>query len=427
MRALLVALAIHAADAGTSGAPEPLARPARYAAGRRAFAAAVSSGNLDRARVALEERRAAAPGRVDLAYDLACIEARAGGIEPAFAALAPLAAAGLAVDFDADADLAPLHGDPRWDALRSRLAEGARPVQAGKVERSVPAEVALAEDLAVDPGSGAVFVSSVRTGTVWRWLGGRWSVWARPGASGEAALALGIDARRRRLHVGVAAMAQAAGFRKEQEGRSALVTLRLDDGAEVARYDAPGERPHLLGDLTVGADGTVYVSDAMGGTVSRLQPGGTGLEPLVRPRTFSSPQTPALASDGRTLYVPDYTLGLFALPVTGGEPEPVLGPADLVTGGIDGLTVAPGGLVAVQNGIVRSRVVRLWLSPDGRRIVRWSVLARGPELGDPTHVIPAPGGVLALFDSGWNRFSDDGALQPGAPPSRARIVRLDVH
>jgi hypothetical protein len=154
------------------------------------------------------------------------------------------------------------------------------------------------------------------------------------------------------------------------------VTYRLADGTELARHEAPGEGRHLLGDLTVTPDGTVLVSDALAGTVLRLRPGRPTLETLVPPNTFVSPQTPGLAADGKTLLVPDWTLGLLALPLAGGTPEPVRGPDDLVTGGIDGLVGVEGGVLAVQNGIVVPRLVRLWLDPAGARITRWTVLAQ---------------------------------------------------
>lgn len=424
MRTLLLAFALLAADGGVSGQGS---RPVQYVEARRTFNRAFGSGALDEARAALDRRRAAAPGRVDLAYDLACLEARAGRIDQAFAALSPLASAGLPTDLASDPDLAPLHPDGRWAPLLSRFDEGRRPARSGGLEVAVPPELGLVEDVAEDPRTGAVFVSSVRTGQVWRRLGGRWSAWAHPAPAGSGAFALGLDPERRLLHVTVAAVPHAEGFRKADEGRSELATVRLEDGAELARRAPPGSGPHLLGDLTVAPDGTALVSDALAGTVYRLSPGGGALEPLVPEHTFSSPQTPVLTADGRTLLVPDWTLGLFALPVSGGVPEPVLGPDDLVTGGIDGLALAPGGLLAVQNGIVQPRLVRLWLSKEGRRVTRWSVLARGPELGDPTHVVATRRGALALIDSGWGRFTDDGALRPGAPPARPRLLRLDLH
>ena len=424
MRTLLVLMPVLL---GADGGVPAGGRPAAYVEARRAFLRSLDSGALDEARAALARRRAAAPGRIDVGYDLACVEARAGRIDRAFAELAPIAAAGLAVDPAADGDLAPLRADPRWAPLLARFAAARAPVSPEGSALEVPAAVGLVEDVVEDPRTGAVFVSSVRTGEVWRHASGGWRPWVRPAPAGNGAFALGLDAGRRVLHVSVGVVPQTEGYRKADEGRSTLVTYRLDDGAELARREPPGEGPHLLGDLTVTPDGTVLVSDALAGTVLRLRAGGAVLEPLVPPHAFASPQTPALSADGRSVLVPDWTLGLFAVPLAGGSPEPVAGPGDLVTGGIDGLVAVSGGLLAVQNGIVTPRLVRLWLEPDGRRITRWTVLARGPALADPTHVVTGRAGALAVAGSGWARFTDEGAVRPGAPPASLGLLRLDLH
>jgi hypothetical protein len=425
MRTLLVLLPVLLGADG--GVPDATDRVAAYAEARRSFARALDSGALDEARTALSSRRAAAPGRVDVGYDLACLEARAGQLDRAFAALGLLAGAGLEVDPGADTDLAPLRDDSRWAPLLARFAASRASVNPKGAMLDVPPGLGLVEDLVEDPRTGDVFVSSVRTGEVWRYTGGAWRRWAHPAPAGSGAFALGIDARRRLLHVSVGVVPQSEGFRKSDEGRSGLVTYRLADGAELARHQPPGEGRHLLGDLTVGPDGTVLVSDALAGTVLRLRPGGARLEELVPAHTFASPQTPALAPDGKAILVPDWTLGLLALPPAGGAPEPVRGPDDLVTGGIDGLVAVEGGVLAVQNGIVVPRLVRLWLDPEGRRITRWAVLARGPELADPTHVVIGRSGGLAIADSGWARFTGEGAVKPNAAAPSLRILRLDLH
>ena len=91
MRSLLVfLLVLLGADGGVAAG----GRPAAYVEARRAFLRALDSGALDEARAALARRRAAAPGRIDVGYDLACVEARAGRIDRAFAELAPIAAGG---------------------------------------------------------------------------------------------------------------------------------------------------------------------------------------------------------------------------------------------------------------------------------------------------------------------------------------------
>jgi len=56
-------------------------------------------------------------------YDAACCHARAGSPDPAFAQLARAIDGGLRDrDLDKDSDLAPLHGDPRWQRELAHLA-----------------------------------------------------------------------------------------------------------------------------------------------------------------------------------------------------------------------------------------------------------------------------------------------------------------
>jgi len=55
------------------------------------------------------------------------------------------------------------------------------------------------------------------------------------------------------------------------------------------------------------------------------------------------------------------------------------------------------------------------------------VLARGPALADPTHVVLARGGALAVATSGWARFTDDGKPRPGAAPASLGLLGLDFY
>src|SRR5262249_2106762 len=189
MRTLLVVLPVlFGADGGV---PDAVTRPAAYVEARRAFVRALESGALDEARSARGKRRAAAPGRVDVGYDLACVEARSGQVDRAFAALAPVADAGLTVDPAADTDLAPLHGDPRWEPLLARFAASRAALRPKGSGLDVPPALGLMEDLAEDPRTGDVFISSVRTGEVWQHTTGGWRTWAHPAAAGSGAFALG--------------------------------------------------------------------------------------------------------------------------------------------------------------------------------------------------------------------------------------------
>jgi hypothetical protein len=211
MRTLLVLLLVLFGSDG--GVPDAVGRPAAYAEARQSFVRAFQSGALDEARTALERRRAAAPGRVDVGYDLACVEARSGQVDRAFAALGPVAGAGLDVDPATDTDLSSLRRDARWAPLLARFAASHAPVSPKGSTLDVPPGLGLVEDVVEDPRTGDIFVSSVRTGEVWRQASGSWRRWAHPAPAGSGAFALGIDAGRRLLHVSVGVVPQSEGSR----------------------------------------------------------------------------------------------------------------------------------------------------------------------------------------------------------------------
>jgi len=62
--------------------------------------------------------------------------------------------------------------------------------------------------------------------------------------------------------------------------------------------------------MTLSPAGDVYVSDGLDGTVYTIHPAKDELEVLVPKGNFASPQTPALAPDGKRLLVADYSLGV---------------------------------------------------------------------------------------------------------------------
>jgi sugar lactone lactonase YvrE len=76
----------------------------------------------------------------------------------------------------------------------------------------------------------------------------------------------------------------------------------------------------------------------------------------------------ALSPDGRLLYMADYERGLIGFDLAAGKPFDVPVPKTLALGGIDGLLQWHGELVAVQNGMNPTRLMRFSLSDDGRSI-----------------------------------------------------------
>jgi hypothetical protein len=363
-------------------------------------------------------------------YNLACAEALLGHTVAALDWLRKFADSGLDQDPRKDPNLASLRDSSEFEAIERQMERNRAPVSKATTFFTFPDENALTEDLAYDPRTRTFYASSVhlskifaidRAGKLRDFIGeGQDGVWS--------VLALSVDAKRRILWASTAAMPNAAAYRKEDENRSAMLRYDLETGRLVKRYELQRDgKAHVLGDMTLSPSGDVYVSDSVDGTVYTIHPSKDELEVLVTKGNFASPQTPALAPDGKRLLVADYSLGIAIVELKSGSIGWLELPADLALTGIDGLYVVPGGLIAVQNGTHPERVIRIWTDAAYTKAVRWETIEKGtPELGDPTHGILVGKQFYYIANSGWERFNDDGSINPKAPASPPIIRRFTL-
>ena len=281
----------------------------------------------------------------------------------------------------------------------------------------------ISEDLAYDAKSGRFLVSSVHRGGIYAIANGRTTTLVAPRADSTWGMfALGVDSARGTLWTTTAALPIAPGYSRADSGHSALVEYDLRTGARRGRYVAPDSGAHVLGDLVVGSSGAVYVSDGLGGGVYALAAGRDSLTVLVPRGTFRSPQTPALSSDGATLFVPDYSAGIAAVDIASGRIVWVTHPDSLALTGIDGMYRVGQDLIIVQNGLEPNRILRLTLDRSMRRVVRAATVARGLAAPSLTHATVARGWLYFLAKSGWERAADDGTMTAAASGADAPVI-----
>lgn len=336
-----------------------------------------------------------------------------------------LAAMGLPFDTALGTAYAVMHGSAALAALR-RTNDAAR----GEVDGS---DVAFAladpdlviEDLKYDAPRHRFLLSSVHRGGIYAIdATGRVTTVIPPRSDGAWGMyAVGIDERRRSLWVTTIALPGAAGYARDDSARSALLEYNLVNGRFRRRLVPAESGGHALGDLTVSPDGTVYVSDGLGGGVYALDPGAASLRALLPSGALSSPQTPALSPDGRRLFVPDYSAGIAVVDLRTARWHWLAHSDSLPLTGIDGLYQVLGDLVAVQNGLMPNRIMRLRTDASDR-IVRATVLVRGGEGTDLNHALPLGNQLYFIARSGWDRMTDDGRLTAGTTHDVAQLRRI---
>ncbi len=357
-------------------------------------------------------------GHPRVIYNLAAAEALIGNEKGALGWLRNYASMGMAWDVAADPDFASIKGSAGFADVIRRMDENRKPVSTSTTAFTIPEKDVLAEDLTYDPKTKTFYVSSVHHRKILA-IDSRGGVrdFIREGQDDVwGILAVSVDAKRRVLWASTAAMAQASGYREADKGRSAVLKYDLGTGHLIKRYDLPGEGAgHVLGDMTVGRDGSVYVSDGVSAAVYMIRRDHDALEVLAGPENLASPQTPALSPDGKRLFVADYSHGIAIIDLATRGVSWLQVPDNLSPAAIDGLCLAGNTLIAVQNGTSPMRIIRIQLDRTLQRAESWQTIeANTATLGTPTHAVVVGRELYFIGNSGWEHFTDEGPVKPGA-------------
>jgi sugar lactone lactonase YvrE len=359
----------------------------------------------DYARFLALERRALelAPSNPRIIYNVACGEALHSNAPGAIRLLDRLLARKLDLGAENDDDFAGIWNTAEWTGFQTRLAGLRKPIIHSDVAFRLAEPGLLATGIAIDPRTGDAYVASVRQRKiVRRTRQGAVSDFIGSGQDGFLAGAwLAIDPNRRLLFASAAAAPFMSGYRKEDAGTSGLFVWDLKSGKLMRKAMlTPDSKPHFLNALILDREGNAYVSDSGTPGIYRLRQGADALEVFVPGGVFQSTQGLAFSDDENTLYVADYTDGVWAVDMATRERRRLQEPADAWLGGLDGLTQVPDGFIAVQIGVQPQRVLRLSLDAQGRQISRVQVLEMNhPGYSGPIQGVVSGGSFLYVANS----------------------------
>jgi hypothetical protein len=430
MRFSLVSLAVGCAPAARPAAgPGTSARPVAGDSTWRDHIAAAAQTAADpvRYRHHLERVHAELPGQPQVIWALARTEIALQNPDSALAWLDRYANLGLGRDPSSDSVLAPLVSRPEFAAIAAKLGQNRLPVDLSETAFTLHEADLIPEDVTYDPARRRFLVSSVRQGKVVAVeRDGRRRDFARVDHPGWGVLAVAADSARRRLWATASALPQARGYSAADSGRTALLAFDLGSGDLVRRLELPPDgAPHSLGDMALGPDGTLVLSDSRSGELWRLRPDGRALELQVPRDVLVSPQGIAFAADGKRALVADYARGIAQVDLATGAATWLPQPRDLAASGIDGLVLVGRDLVALQNGIRPPRVLRLRLDRDHGSIESWSVIEAGTAtLSEPTHGVAVDGWVYYIANAGWDRLEENGQVREGAALEKGVVRRV---
>ncbi len=352
---------------------------------------------------------------------MASVETRLGNNAQALAWMQRYVAMGLSYDISADDDLKPLLSDPGWKTLAEKMNAVSQPFVHGQKVCTLPIADLMPEDIASDATGRMLYVTSVLHHSVYRVTLPAVNesqcrldeVSLPPTAKRWPTLAISFDNMRNVLWMTSSAMPEFASNPPGDDGKTALLAVDPRSGSVLHRYELPFVAPGVLGDMTVTPQGSVFVSDSIGGGVYRVQGDLQSAQLEKIAGGFFSPQTPAIAADGKRLFVAEYPIGIAIIDLNDHNKISYLTmPDNVAATGLDGLLRVGDALIGVQNGTHPARIVRYRLNHEQTRVESAEVLAQGEGLGEPTHAIAVNGKILVVANVGWNRIDDHGNLKP---------------
>jgi hypothetical protein len=358
-------------------------------------------------------------------FNLALAQILLQQTDKALDTLRRLAALGVSMSVEKTPDFAPLQTLPAYAAILARFAANRAPQGEAKTLHELAGTTGILEGLAWRKATGDLFLGDVHSRCVWRLEpNGTLSKFSAPPEL-YGVFGLAVDEARGALWLATTAGPEMSGYTEADKGRAGLAELDLTTGAlrRLLPVPATGE-DHLISDLTLAADGTIYLTDSATPLIWHLPPDATQLAVFCTLPSSTSLQGLALVNRGKTLLISDYANGLFTIDLLDRAVRPLSPPPDVTLLGIDGLLAKNRTIVAVQNGINPQRLVRFTLSPDSRSIAEFTVLAANlPDMDDLTLSTLIDGQPAFISNSGWSKFA--GAKEP-PPPHTGRIMQLPL-
>jgi hypothetical protein len=375
---------------------------------------AVNAKDYAKLRSLLLELKPLMPGNPRITYNLAASDALLGNRDEALKRLRNWAGMGLMYNVGGDADFASLKGTPDFAAILERVDESRDAVKNGELAWTITGKDILPEDIAYDAKRKRFFVSSVRKCRIYTDEGEEFA------KSDWPVLALRVDPHRRLLWAATGWVPHCESCNANDKDKTALLAFDLDSGALKQRVESPVKG--LLGDMTIGRKGDLYISEGIHGAVLRLPAGAKEMQRLDTPGEFPSPQTPALSADEKTLYVPDYLRGIASVNLATHAAKWLTPSEDVALSGIDGLYVYHDRFLAVQNGTTPPRIMRFPLDLKTQEVLE----ANWAGLGEPTHGTVVGNQFYFLVNTGWNAYDQQGKKRAGAPVVESAVYKITL-
>ncbi len=370
------------------------------------------------------------PDSGQLKLQLAMIYASQNDKTRAYDVLVRMQGQGYGYDISKEPRFEPIRDTKVWDYVVANMQANAKQFGEGKLAFELPKGDFLFESIGYDPARKQFLVGSAREGKVLLVdKKGKLTDFIAPSAENGmwGVFDLAVDAAHDKVYVASSDVAYFKGFESAQFGQAGVFKFQLCSGKFLHKYLlAEAGKTHTLSSITVGKDGRVYAADAARRQIFRIDD--EQLSMLVENPKLTSIRGLAVSDDGRTLYIADYSLGIFGIDLPKMAPFVLArNPEKLVLGGIDGLYSTTAALSSSRAAWSPQRVMRLKLSDDGRSVVAAMPL----DVAQPAFTMPTLGAIAGddlyfIANSQKGLYDKLGVLKNPDALQATRIFRCEL-
>lgn len=352
-------------------------------------------------------------------YALARTWAAGGQYASAMRALQKAVRLNVGLDPASDEIFSKLRNSREFQTLLSEVRAGTPPVSTSQTAFTVGEPDLFPEGIAYDPIRRRFLLGSTLKHKIIECTdAGACRDFVSPGVNGlSEVLGLKVDGRDGSVWAA-------------SNGESGSALFHYSDGGRFIRQFAPpsDQHGHLLNDLVIDRDGDVYVTDSRAGTVYWLSHSSDRLEVLLPALRITAANGIAISGpDNPRLYVAGYPDGITLVDLASMSFHAIGHPRGTCLATIDGLSFYEGSLLAIQNGIMTHRVVRLRLTRDLTAIDKLDVLERRhPQFdGGPTTGAVADGQFVYMANPQLDNVAG-GKVKAGASLNPITVLRMSL-
>lgn len=240
-------------------------------------------------------------------------------------------------------------------------------------------------------------------------------------------LGLQVDTKRRVLWACATALPQMTGYNAADKNKAAVFKYALDKPRLLGRYTLPNDgKTHVLGEPLVASNGDVYVSDSGNPAIYRIRNGSNTLE-LFLQTALRSLQGIAFSADEQVLFIADYATGIHRYDLISRQLVPLQKADGLNDRGTDGLYVYQNQLIAIQNGLSPSRVVRFTLNKTLTRLDAVVPLElNNPQFNEPTLGVVVGDRLYYVANSQWGSYTKENVMFPPEELADGLILKVNL-